>query len=168
MSAIRDMPTPAGRKLTMSRVGRASASATVVWEILGPGFAHVSRWSRLNVSSRPLADDERHLKGAPADRAVETPLGRFEERITAYDAARRVLTFTVEGDLARSGLAAAEDTWNVVETGAQSCRIQVDCTVTPLPDCSTDPTELQERIGEILAGMIRELAYFAENGKALT
>ena len=32
---------------------------------------------------------------------------------------------------------------------------------------SSDPADLQRRVGEILADMMRELAYFAENGKAL-
>jgi hypothetical protein len=168
MSATQNVPVPPDRELTISSVGTADASAAAVWEILAQNFAQVSRWSSLNLVSRPLPDDERHLRGAPADRAVETPLGHFEERITAYDPLRRRLTFTIEGDLTQAGLLAAEDTWSVFDTGAESCRIQVDCVVTPHPDSAASPAERQARIGEILARMILELSYFAAHGKALT
>ena len=161
-------PSSAACTLSVSSAGTACASAQAVWELLGPGFAEVSRWSSLNLISRPLPHDERSVDGAPAGRAVETPLGRFEERISAYDPVQRVLSFTVEGDLERAGLESAMDTWSVIETGAQSCRIQVDCAVTIRRDSSTGPAEVRERINGILEQMIRELAFFAVNGSALT
>jgi hypothetical protein len=154
--------------MIVSSAGTAATSAGAVWELLGPGFAQVSRWSSLNLVSRPLAAGDRPgVPGAPPGRAVETPLGCFEERITAYEPLRRTLAFRVEGDLTRAGLEAAEDTWRVIETGAHSCRIEVDCALTIHPGAAASPAELRARVGEILARMIQELAYFALHGKAL-
>jgi len=159
-------PRRADRQVIISRAGTACASAAAVWELLGPGFAQVSRWSSLNLASQPLPCDKRSVEGAPAGRAVETPLGRFEERIVEYDPVQRTLAFTVEGDLAKVGLETAADAWSVTETSTQSCRIQVDCTVAIHPGSPSSPAELRERIGGILELMIRELAYFAIHGRA--
>lgn len=94
-----------------------AAPAAKVWELLGD-FGGVAKWGGTMLQSCTVKGS-----GVGAVRTIGLPGGMsIEERCEAYDAARRVLTYSIVGK-SPLPLRGYVSSCRVVETGPNECRV---------------------------------------------
>lgn len=143
------------------------APADKVWEVIGPGFARVGDWatpvphSQENV--HPASDA---AAGAPcAARVCETTVKGFaaiDETITAYDAARRTLSYRVAG--LPTFVKEMANTWRVDEVGPGRTHVSLQARMRVAGAGILMAPMLRWTMGKTARVTLEDLKHYVERG----
>lgn len=115
---------------TVTRSSTTSIDATpdAVWEQLDAGFLDISAWAGGVLSSVANPATPTGLDGsAHGGRICDVEgVGRTDERLVAFDAGRRSLTYTVRADGLPSFVDHLRNTWTVSDDGRGGATVAVE------------------------------------------
>jgi Polyketide cyclase / dehydrase and lipid transport len=110
------------------------APADLVWQVIGPGFAHIGEWATGVLAFMPVpAVPESGVAATPAvgsapvaGRTCATGIRlvpQITETLVAFDESSRTLTYEAGG--LQVFITTARSTWTVIPAGESSCRVTV-------------------------------------------
>ncbi len=144
-------------------------SADKLWSIVGPGFANVGAWT--TSVDKSLARGEAQLDGAPCNERVchvnISGYSQMSERLTAYDASGRQLTYRViEG--CPPFVQLAQNHWEIRELGPNTSVAEMTCTLRldPWAGMLLGPF-MRWQVVSNLQAVVHELKTYAETGQAV-
>ncbi|MFT4837971.1 MAG: hypothetical protein ACI9OB_000425 [Nonlabens sp.] len=116
------------------------ASAATAWRVLADEFVDVAAWVPSVRSSGPNPATPDGINGSRyGGRVADVEgLGRIDVRITAYDAEKLTLRYTVEAENIPAFIHKITNTWTVTAVGADSCSIEAMVGVTVIESMSPD------------------------------
>lgn len=143
------------------------ASPAAIWEIIGPGFADVHRWSTaLDYSS---GSGEPTLEGATcSERYCELNAQGFDkisEKLVIYDEFNRTLAYRAHHGLP-GFITFAQNRWRVLDAGQGQSQLEMTLTMRlkPLLGTLIGPF-FQRYLNKTIDSVMADLKIFAETGE---
>ena len=149
--------------MQLTRTTMVNASADKVWQILGDDFNNVSNWASAVIDSTAIPDQPEgsgrvcNVKG----------FGQVTESIYHYDDNNRELSFILAGGKVPFFMRKIDNTWGVTPKGENRSELQVNVDITLMPVFKQLMTGMMtKQMTKQADGLLSELKYYAENGKA--
>lgn len=142
-----EMKSKKTKTMTISKTSEViNASADKLWEITGPGFGDVGKWST-NVDHAEASGTPEFEGAVCSSRSCDLNakgFSKINERITAYDAQNRTLSFNI--DQGTPGFVTdANSTWEIIKVSETTSKIRVTSTL-----------ELKRFMGSLMGGMLEK------------
>lgn len=156
------------KEIKETKVGPVyNVSADKVWQIIGPGFHNVSKWSR--------AVDHAETSGSPvfdgascSNRACDlnaSGFSKISETIIEYNESERRLGYTVDTGLPGFVMYMANN-WRVIETGPDQSKVEMTITMRMKPLMGFIMGGLfKMNVNKVLNEVIEDLGIYAETGE---
>lgn len=105
-----------------------SVDAKTAWKVVAEDFLEISQWARGVKSSQANGATPDGINGSPYGGRIcdVAGIGRTEERITAYDADTRSLTYLITAEGLPSFVAEMSNTWTVTPNPAGGSNVKVE------------------------------------------
>lgn len=144
-----------------------AASADRLWEIIGPGFSEVSKWSRA-VDHAETSGKAVFEGAACSNRACDlnaSGFNKISETIIEYNENERRLGYTVDTGLPGFVVYMANN-WQIVPVGQNQCRAEMTITMKlkPLMGAIMGPM-FKMNVNKVLGEVIEDLRTYAETGE---
>jgi hypothetical protein len=119
------IPVSTIRKSSVTTIAQAP---DVIWALLDEGFADISQWAKGVKSSTPNPAAPASVSGSRyGGRICDIEgVGLTDERITAFDAPARTLTYSVHAEGLPSFVTGLQNTWTVRSDGAAGSEVSVE------------------------------------------
>ncbi|MEM1099590.1 MAG: SRPBCC family protein [Planctomycetota bacterium] len=146
---------------------RINSPATRVWELAGPGYTDIDRWSSTVAHSESRGEEGRVCATSPvAGRTCQSDAGQVHETLVLYDAGSRQLAYEVVAKSMPGFVRKAVNTWTVQPVATDSATLEMSLEMDLAPPFNVLMVPLLKlKMGGMLMQNLRDFKHFLETSE---